>query len=80
MPVFISQALSELQGRPDLFAWRETGEVIQLTKHMRIIDVRTGRPKRMVFKVPDLMSNAWQVGDTRKLAHAFGLDTQAEAS
>jgi hypothetical protein len=69
--VFVSQAITELQGRPDLFAWRQTGEILQLTPNGRILDVRTGRPKRMIFKVPDLMSNAWFVGDAQKLRAAF---------
>ena len=66
-PVFISQAYSELLGRPDLFAWRPTGEVIQVSNLGRIFDVRTGRPRRFIPKGSDLMSNDWRVGDGARL-------------
>jgi len=65
--MFISQAYSELLGRPDLFAWRSTGEVIQVSNLGRIFDVRSGRPRSFIPKGSDLLSNDWRVGDGTKL-------------
>jgi hypothetical protein len=77
-PMFISQAYSELLGRPDLFAWRLTGEVIQVSNLGRILDVRAGRPRRFIPKGSDLMSNDWRVGDVAKLRKEL-LAAQPEA-
>ena len=78
--MFISQAFTELLGRPDLFAWRPTGEVFQVTNRGGILDVRSGRPRPFQIKGSDICSNDWQVGDSKKLRHALHLDAPGEAA
>jgi len=69
--MFISQAYTELLGRPDLFAWRPTAEIFQVTNYGAIKDVRNGKPRPFVIKASDICSNDWQVGDAAKLRKAL---------
>lgn len=69
--MFISAAFTELLGRPDLFAWRPTGEIFQVTNRGGIRDVRSGKPRPYQIKPSDICSNDWRVGDAAKLRQAF---------
>jgi|GEM_PF-2827352 len=75
--MFISQAYIELLGRTDLFAWRPTGEIIQVTNLGAIRDVRNGRPRPFTVKPSDICGNDWVVGDVQKLRKAFPEPAQA---
>lgn len=78
--MFISQAFTELLGRPDLFAWRPTGEIFQVTNRGGILDVRSGRPRPFQIKGSDICSNDWHVGNSDKLRESLGLDRPEEAA
>lgn len=78
--MFISEALVQLQGRTDLFAWRVTGEMIQVTNRGCIKSVRCGRPSQFAPKISDLLSNDWRVGTAAKLRQDLGLDYEESAA
>jgi hypothetical protein len=78
--MFLSAAYTGLLGRPDLFAWRPTGEIIQVTNLGRIFDVRSGRQRPFIPKGSDICGDDWKVGTAQQLTHALGLVPTAEAS
>jgi hypothetical protein len=65
--MFIKDALSAIAGRPDLWIWRPTGELLMLTNRLAIIDHRNGRPRPYVAKLADLLTDDWVVGDVPAL-------------
>ena len=76
--MFISAAYTGLLGRPDLFAWRPSGEIIQVSNLGRIWDVRSGRRHPWIPKGSDLCGDDWKVGDSRQLARDLGLSAGME--
>ena len=69
--MFMSQAYTELLGRPDRFAWRPTGEIFQVTNLGAIKDVRNGRPRPFQVKPSDICGDDWQVGSAQQLRKAL---------
>lgn len=78
--MFISQALTELLGRPDRFAWRPTGEILQVTNRGGIKRVGRGGPVQFVPKVTDLMSDDWRVGTKEQLVKSLTPDAAEKAA
>jgi hypothetical protein len=58
----LKQAIERIAGRPDLFAWRPTGELVRMTNKMAIQDIRTGTKRPFSIKCSDILTDDWIVG------------------
>jgi hypothetical protein len=65
--MFLNEALLAITGRPDLFAWRPTGELLRMNNRLSIKDLRSGTPRPFQIKLSDVLSDAWITGDLEKL-------------
>jgi hypothetical protein len=65
--MFLNEALLAISGRPDLFAWRPSGELVRMTNMMSIRDVRSGKPRAFQVKFSDILTNDWLSGDLAAL-------------
>lgn len=66
-PMFLNEALLAISGRPDLFAWRPSGELLKMTNRMSIVDCRTGKDRPFSVKLSDVLTNDWISGDLAAL-------------
>lgn len=57
----ICDALKNLVGAPGLLAARPNGPVLILTDRQKVLDLRSGHPRRYAPKFSDLVSIDWQV-------------------
>jgi len=65
--MLLNQALSSIAGRPDLFAWRPSGELVRISNRMGITDIRSGKPRPFQVKLSDCLSDDWLWGDLKAL-------------
>jgi hypothetical protein len=77
----LKQAVEAIVGRPDLWAWRPTGEMFRITNNLSIQEMRTGKPRPINPKISDILTDDWLVGNIealQKFSAEHWVDQRAE--